>query len=150
MKKLDQLKKIAEKYGIALIYLFGSQAKNGVAYLYDRSYKIKKESDLDIGVVFKNFPINVKEKVKVFGDLYTNLALLFDPFEIDLIFLQEVNSLLQLEAIKGVAIYIEDETFQEEYEELVMKKAEDLRFKKREFDKEVLEARKNGYFEVKL
>lgn len=61
-----------------------------------------------------------------------------------------MNSLLQLEAIKGVAIYVEDEAFQEDYEELVMKKAEDLKFKKREFDKDVLEARKDGYFEIKL
>lgn len=78
------------------------------------------------------------------------MALLFDPFEIDLIFLQEVNPLLQLEAIKGVAIYVEDETFQEDYEELVIKKAEDLKFKKREFNKDVLEVRKDGYFEIEL
>ncbi|PMP66622.1 MAG: hypothetical protein C0190_05255 [Thermodesulfobacterium geofontis] len=147
---MEQLKNIAKKYGITLIYLFGSQAKNGVAYLYDRSYRVKKRSDLDIGVVFKNFPINAKEKIKIYEELYTDLALLFDPFEIDLIFLQEINPLLQLEAIKGFAIYVEDEIFQEDYEELVMKKAEDLRFKKREFDKEVLEARKDGYFEIEL
>lgn len=148
--RLEKLQIIAKRYGVALIYLFGSQAKKGLDYLYGKFCKIKKGSDLDIGIVFKKFPYDVNEKFRIYGNLYVDLANLFEPFNIDLIFLQEVNSLLQLEAIKGFAVYVEDEIFQEDYEELVMKKAEDLRFKKKEFYKEVLEARKDGYFKIEL
>jgi hypothetical protein len=63
--------------------------------------------------------------------------------------MHEVNSLFQYEIIRGVRIYERDGLIADEFEERVMKIAEDLTFKKRTFDQEVLEAMEYGYFEFK-
>jgi hypothetical protein len=61
--------------------------------------------------------------------------------------MHEVDTLFQYEIIKGVRIYEKDEFFADEFEEMIMKKAEDLVFKRRILIKEILEAIKDGYFE---
>ena len=61
--------------------------------------------------------------------------------------MHEVNPLLQYEIIKGVRIFAKDEFSADEFEERIMKMAEDLSFKKKIFDNDVMEAIKNGYFE---
>ncbi|GAB6183208.1 nucleotidyltransferase domain-containing protein [Thermodesulfovibrio hydrogeniphilus] len=138
---------IFKKYNVKIAYLFGSQMKEGLKFLKGEKYKVKKGSDLDIGVVFEELPTN---KISVYGDLYIELSKAFDPFEIDLVFLQETDSLFQYEAIKGMLIYSEDEEFLENYEEIVMKKAEDLSFKQKEIFKDFLEAIKDGYRKIEL
>ena len=45
-------------------------------------------------------------------------------------------------------MYCGDEFFCDEYEEMVMKTASDLSFKKREFEKDFIEAVKDGYFVI--
>lgn len=66
----------------------------------------------------------------------------------DIVFLQETDALFQYEAIKGVLIYCEDESFFDDYEEMVTKRAADLSYKKIGFEKDFLEAVKDGYFEI--
>jgi len=61
--------------------------------------------------------------------------------------MHEVNPLLQYEIIKGRRIYERDEFSADEFEERIMKMAEDLSFKKKIFDKDIMEAIENGYFE---
>ncbi len=138
---------IFKKYNVKIAYLFGSQMKEGLKFLKGEKYKVKKGSDLDIGVVFEELPPN---KISIYGDLYLELSKAFDPFEIDLVFLQEADSLFQYEAIKGAIIYSEDEEFLENYEEIAMKKAENLSFKQKEFFKDFLEAIKDGYRKIEL
>lgn len=48
----------------------------------------------------------------------------------------------------GEMVYCKDELFLEEYEERVMKMASDLSFKKMDFEKDFLEAIRDGYFEI--
>ncbi len=138
---------IFKKYNVKIAYLFGSQMKEGLKFLKGEKYKVKKGSDLDIGVVFEELPPN---KISIYGDLYLELSKAFDPFEIDLVFLQEADSLFQYETIKGAIIYSEDEEFLENYEEIAMKKAENLSFKQKEFFKDFLEAIKDGYRKIEL
>ncbi len=140
----DKIKAIAEKFGITLIYLFGSQAEEGRKYIEGREISSDLFSDLDVATVFKETPAQTME---VYGGLYRELAELFVPFHIDLVFMHEVNHLFQYEIIKGVRIYERDELMADEFEERIMKRAEDLIFKKRTFDREVMEAMENGYFE---
>ena len=140
----ENIRTIAEKFGIILIYLFGSQADKGKRYLEGREVSSDLFSDLDVAVAFKKPPIGA---MKVYGSLYKEIAELFGPFGIDLLFMHEVNSLFQYEIIKGVRIYERDESMADEFEETIMKRAEDLTFKKRIFDKETMEAMENGYFE---
>lgn len=61
--------------------------------------------------------------------------------------MHEVNTLFQYEIIKGVRVYEKDEFLTDEFEEGIMKQAEDLLFKKRIFDSEILEAIEDGYSE---
>jgi hypothetical protein len=96
-------------------------------------------------VVFKIFP---EDAFEAYGELYADLSLFFSPFKVDLIFLQETEALFQYEAITGVLVYCDDEVFLEVYEERVMKRASDLSFKRNEFEKDFLEAVKDGYFEI--
>ncbi len=45
-------------------------------------------------------------------------------------------------------IYCEDQEFLDKYEEMVMKKTEGLAYKRKEFERDFLEAIKDGYFEI--
>lgn len=140
------IKSIAEKFGIILVYLFGSQAENGRRYLEDKEVSSDPVSDLDVGIAFEKPPF---EAMRVYGSLYKEISELFAPFGIDLLFIHEVNSLFQYEIIKGIRIYERDGSIADEFEERIMKRAEDLIFKKRIFDQEILEAMEDGYFELK-
>ncbi|NWF91473.1 MAG: nucleotidyltransferase domain-containing protein [Syntrophaceae bacterium] len=143
--KRDELADILKKQEVKLAYLFGSQREAGVSFLKGITPVIADEADLDIGVVFKEFP---QDAFKTYGELYADLSLFFEPFRIDLVFLQETGILFQYEAILGELIYHDDESFLEAYEEKVLKKASDLSFKKDAFESDFLEAIRDGYFEV--
>lgn len=143
MKESD-IPSVAKRYGIVLIYLFGSQADNGKRYLEGEDVMPDAFSDLDVACAFENPPA---ETIGTYGILYKEISQIFEPFNIDLVFMHEVNTLLQHEIIKGVRIYTKDEFYADEFEESIMKRAEDLLFKKRILDNEIMEAIENGYFE---
>jgi len=142
---VEELTALFKKYGVKIAYLFGSQKEAGAAFLSGKAVEVDGDSDLDIGLVFERLP---EKTFSVYGELYADLCLLFEPFVIDPVFIQETESFLQYEAITGELIYCEDEIFLDNYEEMVMKKASDLKFKKVEFEKDFLEAVRNGYFEI--
>lgn len=50
-----------------------------------------KDSDLDIGVVFEILP---DKAFLLYGEIYAELLDIFEPFDIDLVFLQETDSLV--------------------------------------------------------
>lgn len=135
---------IAEKYKISMIYLFGSQAEAGKRYIDGYEVSSEPYSDLDVAVYFEELPDN---PILTYGELYRDFSILFEPFEIDLVFMHEQDSLFQYEIIKGIRIYAKDENFADEYEELIMRKASDLAFKQKEFIEDILEAIDNGYFQ---
>ncbi|MFZ2053008.1 MAG: nucleotidyltransferase domain-containing protein [Candidatus Aminicenantales bacterium] len=138
------MRNIAERYGIAIIYLFGSQSENGARYLQGKSLNAKDLSDLDMAVSFKSIP---SDPMKTYGALYKELSEVFEPFNIDLVFMHEVDMLFQYEIIKGIRIFEKDASLADELEEMIMKRAEDLAFKKRIMNREILEAIEDGYIE---
>lgn len=143
---IKKIRELAEKFGINLIYLFGSQAEIGEKYLKGELTTPEIFSDLDVAVSFKNPPEN---SIKIYGELYVEISEIFDPFYIDLVFIHELNSLFQYEIIKGIRIYEQDEETAEVFEEMVMKKAADLMPIKKIMEREIMEAIENGYFEFK-
>jgi predicted nucleotidyltransferase len=145
--KESKLRKIFEKYRVKLAYLFGSQQESGLNFLKKGEKNILKNSDLDIGVFLNKIP---SDMYKFYGDLYHDLSDLFEPFQVDIIFLNEVNHLLKFEIIKGHRIFAESSNFADDYEESVMKIAADLNFKRKMFEEDFLEALKNGYIEIEL
>lgn len=142
--KTRKIRNIAKKYGIALIYLFGSQAENGARYLAGDNISAEDLSDLDLAVAFENIP---SEPMKIYGALYRELSEIFAPFYIDLVFMHEVETLFQYEIIKGVRMFEKDEFSTDDLEEKIMKRAEHLAFKQRIMNREILEAIEDGYFE---
>lgn len=146
LMKREILEEIFKKHGVILAYLFGSQKEAGIAFLNGENPEAGDSSDLDIGVLFTKFPQDVFE---AYGELYADLSVFFEPFAVDLVFLQETDTLFQYEVISGgEMVYCKDESFLEEYEERVMKMASDLSFKKMDFEKDFLEAIRDGYFEI--
>jgi predicted nucleotidyltransferase len=142
MKKIE---KICKKYNIALCYLFGSQQGQGGDALEGRQVEIvDPESDIDFAVLFKAPPEN---SLETYALLSLDLQELAAPFKADLLFLHEVDHLIQLEAIKGINIYSFDERFREEFEGRVMMFASDELEIFKLNEKDLLEAIENGYFE---
>lgn len=142
--KAEEIRNIADKYGIALIYIFGSQAENGANYLKGIDVDAGDLSDLDLAVSFEKIP---SCPMKLYGTLYRELSEVLEPFDIDLVFMHEVEILFQYEIIKGIRIFEKDESLADEFEEMIMKRAEDLAFKKRILNREILEAIEDGYIE---
>ncbi|MDI6762196.1 MAG: nucleotidyltransferase domain-containing protein [Thermodesulfobacteriota bacterium] len=140
----DQIKAIARKYGITLVYLFGSEAERGRIYLEGGGVAPRPFSDLDVAVAFEKA---LPEPMETYGYLYREIAEIFVPFDVDLLFMQEVNTLFQHEIIRGIRIYARDEFDADEFEEGIMKWSEDLLFKKKILDREIMEAVENGYIE---
>lgn len=142
--KIKEMRNIANKFGIAAIYLFGSQSEKGARYLQGAGTNVEELSDLDAAVFFKDIP---SDPMRVYGALYKELSEVFEPFSIDLVFMHEVDTLFQYEIIKGIRAFAKDASLADELEEMIMKRAEDLAFKKRIMDREILEAIEDGYIE---
>ncbi len=145
--KINKLNKLCKKYRIVLAYLFGTQQDAGFKYLQGQMIGIEKTSDLDIGLLVKSPPDRMYE---FYGNLYLDLSKLFEPFNVDIIFLHEVDALFKYEIVCGRRIYASDERIADEYEENIQKTASDLSLKRKIFEKDFYESIENGYFEIKL
>ncbi len=142
--KYNELRVLAEKYNVRLIYLFGSQAEQGKRYLEGENAVRGDVSDLDIAV---DIDVSSREAIETYGILFRELSRIFDPFAVDLTIMHEVNPLLRHEIIKGLRIYERDMSYADDVEERIMKIAEDLSFKKKILNDEIMEAMEHGYFE---
>ncbi len=143
----DELKMVFKKFQVSIVYLFGSQMESGILYLQGKKNKVEKGSDLDIGIAFKNPP---KDVYQVYGGLYVDLSKFFKPFNVDIVFMHEVSFIFRFEIINGYRIYALDEEDADNYEEMVMKFASDLYYKRKMFETDFHEAIRDGYFEIKL
>ena len=102
------------------------------------------ESDIDFAVLFITPPQN---SLEVYASLSLDLQDLVSPFKADLLFLHEVDHLIQLEAIKGINVWSLDEEYRDAYEEKVMMFASDELEVFKLNEKDFLEAIEDGYFE---
>lgn len=142
---MDKITQICKKYNIALCYLFGSQKELGKELLKGKKPDITDpESDIDLGVLFLSPP---SDTLLTYAALYTDLQDIVSPFKADLLFLHEVDHLIQLEAINGINIYSVNDEFMDQYEERVMMYASDELEIFKLNEKDLLEAIDNGYFE---
>jgi predicted nucleotidyltransferase len=142
MKTIDE---ICHRFHISLCYLFGSQAEAGKALLSGSPVEMEDpESDIDFAVLFIEIP---EDGLKTYAALSLELQDLVRPFRADLLFLHEVDHLIQLEAIQGICVFSLDNERREEYEERVMKCAADELEIFRRNEKDMFEAIDDGYFE---
>jgi predicted nucleotidyltransferase len=138
------IRDIAERFDCDLIYFFGSQEEKGRRYIEGEDVRADIFSDLDIAVAFRDRPI---EAIQIYGKIYKQLSDLLEPFNVDLVFMHELGTLFQWEIIKGLRVYEKNDRLTDEFEEEVLKRAEDLMFKKRILEREIMEAIEDGYIE---
>jgi uncharacterized protein len=139
------IENICNAYNIGLCYLFGSQVGIGKDLLEGKIIEVKDpESDIDFAVAFLEPPVN---NLKAYAALSLDIQELVSPHRADLLFLHEVDHIIQLEAIEGVNVYSSSDEFRESYEELVMMFASDEMEVFKLNEKDMFEAIENGYFE---
>jgi len=118
----EQIREIASRYNLQIIYAFGSRAKEAFDLSEGKIERFSSTpSDLDIGVKPER-PLTVEEKVKI-AILFEDL---FDVFRVDLIVVPEVPIFLALEIVTGEILYMEDPTYEAEYQLYIMRQAADL------------------------
>ena len=140
----ETLERIAQSHGLLAVYLFGSQAESASRYLQGKAFRPEAASELDVAVVFNSFKEN---NIRAYAELYAQLAAIFEPFEVDLVFAQEHDALFQYQVIRGIRIYHSEQTSRGcDYEEAVMRMADDLSYKKKIMMNEIMEAIEDGYF----
>jgi len=110
----------------------------------DQAEFVDQESDIDFGVQFKVPP---RDPLETYALLSLDLQDLISPFRVDLLFMHEVDHLIQLEAIKGINIYATSEEFKEAYEEKVMMFASDELEIFKLNEKDMFKGMEDGYFE---
>jgi hypothetical protein len=142
---LNRLEKICINHNVSLCYLFRSLQQVGKALLEGNPVEIQdSESDIDFAVLFLAPPDNSLES---YAALSLALQDLVSPYKADLLFLHEVDHLIQLEAIRGVNIYSKNDAYREAYEEKIMMfAADEIEIFKRN-EKDFFEAIDHGYFE---
>jgi predicted nucleotidyltransferase len=118
----EEISAIASQYGLQIIYAFGSRAKEASDLVEGRIEQFSSGlSDLDIGVKPEK-SLTVEEKVKIaifFEDL-------FNVPRVDLIVLSDAPIFLTLEIVTGETLYMQDFTYEAEYQLYIMRMAADL------------------------
>lgn len=118
----EEIRDIASQYRLQIIYAFGSRAKEASDIVEGRIERFcSKSSDLDIGVKPETH-LTVEEKVKIaifFEDL-------FGVPRVDLVVLPEAPVSLALEIVTGEILYMQDSTYEAEYQLYIMRQAADL------------------------
>jgi len=120
----EQLRKICRDFRVAILYAFGSRAKEARMWLEGRVERLDPgPSDLDIGV--KPSPgvhLTVYDKVQ----LAIALEDFFGVGRVDLVLLPEAKPFLAANIIRGERLYAEDEHTADEYDLYVLRRAGDL------------------------
>jgi hypothetical protein len=123
-----RLTHLADKCGLSLVYLFGSQVEVGLAILRGESPPvIDALADIDVGAVFRGELPPPSTRAEVFADMYGEMADIFSPHSLDLCFLQENHSVFQCSIFNGVNIYAIDDQTPLDYEEDIVRRAADFR-----------------------
>ena len=118
----ERIGQIAAKYGVQIIYAFGSRAKEAREVVQGRIERLSSTpSDLDIGVKPER-PLTVEEKVEI--------AIFFEEHlylpRVDVVILPEAPVSLALEIVLGEILYAKDSTYEAEYQLYIMRMAADL------------------------
>jgi hypothetical protein len=102
-------------HSVGLAYFLGSQKELGPALLRGEAVEGKPDSDLDLGVVLLEHPLDYWEGQKLRQRLENGLAPLFAPLRLHLLLLEEENAHVQYAAIKGIMVYAVNEEFTRQY-----------------------------------
>ena len=111
---------IVQAQGVGLAYFLGSQKELGPARLRGEAVEGKPDSDLDLGAVLLEHPLDYWEGQKLRQRLEDALAPLFTPLRLHLLLLEEENAHVQYAAIRGIQAYAVNEGFARRYRRQVL------------------------------
>ncbi|MBI3959894.1 MAG: nucleotidyltransferase domain-containing protein [Chloroflexi bacterium] len=118
------LEEICCRFDVAILYAFGSRAKEALVWLDDPSLVMPPgPSDLDIGV--KALPA-VRWTLKEQIDLAQALEDFFGVHRVDLVSLTGANPFLAANIIRGERLYVANQYVADEYDLYVLRRAGDL------------------------
>ena len=125
----EELKKIADQYGIAAIYVFGSRSKEISAKCSNTPFDTEfSESDVDLGVLLRpNYALSIQRKVRLAAEMED----LMDVNRADLVFLQDADPFLAADIVRGELIYCSDPEMEGELQLNALRRAGDLAYYKR-------------------
>jgi hypothetical protein len=109
-----------QAHKIGLAYFLGSQKELGPALLQGEDVLGQPDSDLDLGVVLLEHPLDYWEGQKLRQCLEDDLAPLFAPLRLHLLLLEEENAHVQYAAIRGIQAYAVNEEFVRRYRRQVL------------------------------
>ena len=107
-------------HGVGLAYFFGSQKEVGPLLLAGEDVEGKLDSDLDLGVVLLEHPLDYWEGQKLRQRLEDGLASLFVPLRLHLLLLEEENAHVQYAAIRAIQVYAINPEFVRRYRRQVL------------------------------
>jgi predicted nucleotidyltransferase len=119
-RRRENFLKILEANGVGLAYFLGSQKELGPARLRGEAVEGKPDSDLDLGVVLLEHPLDYWEGQKLRQRLEEVLAPFFTPLRLHLLLLEEENAHVQYAAIRGLQAYAVNEDFARRYRRRVL------------------------------
>jgi hypothetical protein len=111
---------MVQSQGVGLAYFLGSQKELGPRLLDGEDVTGAPESDLDLGVVLLEHPLDYWEGQKLRQRLQEALAPLFSPLRLHLLLLEEENAHVQYAAIRGIPVYAVNEEFARRYRRQVL------------------------------
>ena len=118
----ERIREIADRYGLQIIYVFGSRTKEALGMVEGEIEHLHtKPSDLDIGIKPEK-SLKVEEKIEI------ALALedIFELSRVDLIVIPDIPTFLALEIVTGELLYAKDLTYEAEYQLYIMRRAAEL------------------------
>ena len=136
---MQSIAELCERYDIALLYVFGSQALAVWEWVTNgKSFDPLAGHDVDIGVkLLPNHRIATMQKVKLAQDLEELLCV---P-RVDLVCLEEADPFLAANIIRGERLFTANVHAADEYELYVLRRAGDLAPFERARLKMILEGR---------
>jgi len=115
MDKWATFRRLLQSRGVGLAYFFGSQKGLGPRLLNGEEVAGAPESDLDLGIVFLEHPLDYWEGERLRQRLQEELASLFQPVPLHLLLLEEERAQVQYAAIRGLPAYAPDGVFAGKY-----------------------------------
>jgi hypothetical protein len=113
--KWEKFLAVLRANGVGLAYFFGSQKDLGPLLLAGQEVAGAPASDLDLGVVLLEHPLEYWEGQRLRQVLQELLQPLFLPVRFHLLLLAEENAHVQYAAIRGIPIYAVTEEFARQY-----------------------------------
>jgi len=125
-----QLEDMCERYGVDILYIFGSRAGEVKGLVDGKSSSLAEgSSDVDIGFKLRRGAhLSVREKAL----LSVELENILNVNRVDLCDIHDVDPFVAVNIVRGERLFCRDEYLADEYELYVLRRAGDLAYLERE------------------